>query len=86
MPIVRLPDGSKKIFDHPVTVADAAASIGAGLTRAALAGRVDGKLVDTSYLIERDADFAVVTDKDPDGLAILRHSTAHLLAHAVKEL
>jgi threonyl-tRNA synthetase len=86
MPIVRLPDGSKKIFDDPVTVADAAASIGAGLARAALAGRVDGKLVDTSYLIDRDADLAVVTDRDPDGLEILRHSTAHLLAHAVKEL
>jgi threonyl-tRNA synthetase len=86
MPIVRLPDGSQKIFDKPVTVAEAAASIGAGLARAALAGRVDGKLVDTSYLIDRDADLTVVTDKDPDGLEILRHSTAHLLAHAVKEL
>ena len=86
MPIVRLPDGSKKVFDKAVTVAEAAASIGAGLARAALAGRVDGKLVDTSYLIDRDADLAVVTDKDPDGLEILRHSTAHLLAHAVKEL
>ena len=86
MPIVRLPDGSQKTFDKPVTVAEAAASIGAGLARVALAGRVDGKLVDTSYLIDRDADLAVVTDKDPDGLEILRHSTAHLLAHAVKEL
>jgi threonyl-tRNA synthetase len=86
MPIVRLPDGSQKTFDKPVTVAEAAAAIGAGLARAALAGRVDGKLVDTSYLIDRDADLAVVTDKDPDGLEILRHSTAHLLAHAVKEL
>jgi threonyl-tRNA synthetase len=86
MPIVRLPDGSQKTFDRPVTVAEVAAAIGAGLARAALAGRVDGKLVDTSYLIDRDADLAVVTDKDPDGLEILRHSTAHLLAHAVKEL
>jgi threonyl-tRNA synthetase len=86
MPIVRLPDGSQKTFDKPVTVAEAAASIGAGLARAALAGRVDGRLVDTSYLIDRDVDLAVVTDKDPDGLGILRHSTAHLLAHAVKEL
>jgi threonyl-tRNA synthetase len=86
MPIVRLPDGSQKTFDKPVTVAEAAAAIGAGLARAALAGRVDGKLVDTSYLIDRDADLAVVTDKEPDGLEILRHSTAHLLAHAVKEL
>ena len=86
MPIVRLPDGSQKTFDKPVTVAEAAAAIGAGLARAALAGRVDGKLVDTSYLIDRDADLAVVTEKDPDGLSILRHSTAHLLAHAGKEL
>ncbi len=86
MPIVRLPDGSQKIFDKPVTVAEAAAAIGAGLARAALAGRVDGKLVDTSYVIDRDADLAVVTDENPDGLEILRHSTAHLLAHAVKEL
>jgi len=86
MPLVRLPDGSQKTFDKPVTVAEAAASIGAGLARAALAGRVDGKLVDTSYLIDRDADLAVITDKDPEGLEILRHSTAHLLAHAVKEL
>ncbi len=86
MPIVRLPDGSQKTFDKPVTVAEVAASIGAGLARAAVAGRVDGKLVDTSYLIEKDAELTVVTDRDPDGLEILRHSTAHLLAHAVKEL
>ena len=86
MPVVRLPDGSQKTFDAPVTIAEVAASIGAGLARAALAGRVDGKLVDTAYRIERDAALAVVTDRDPDGVAILRHSTAHLLAHAVKEL
>ncbi len=86
MPVVRLPDGSQKTFDAPVTVAEVAASIGAGLARAALAGRVDGKLVDTGYRIERDAELAIVTDRDPDGVAILRHSTAHLLAHAVKEL
>lgn len=86
MPNIRLPDGSLKAFDRPVTVAEVAAAIGAGLARAALAGRVDGKLVDTSHLIERDADLAIVTDKDADGLEILRHSTAHLLAHAVKEL
>jgi len=67
-------------------VAEVAQSIGAGLARAALAGRVDGKLVDTSYRLEQDADLAVVTDKDADGVEILRHSTAHLLAHAVKEL
>jgi threonyl-tRNA synthetase len=69
-----------------VTVAEVAASIGAGLAKAALAGRVDGKLVDTSHRIEADADLAIVTDKDPEGLEIIRHSTAHLLAHAVKEL
>jgi threonyl-tRNA synthetase len=86
MPSIRLPDGSLKAFDKPVTVAEVAASIGAGLARAALAGRVDGKLVDTSFLIDHDADLAVVTEKDADGVDILRHSTAHLLAHAVKEL
>ena len=83
---VRLPDGSQRQFDAPVTVAQVAASIGAGLAKAALAGKVDGKLVDTSFLIDRDADVAIVTDKDPDGLEVIRHSTAHLLAYAVKEL
>jgi threonyl-tRNA synthetase len=83
---VRLPDGSQRQFDAPVTVAQVAASIGAGLAKAALAGKVDGKLVDTSFLIEHDADLAIVTDKDADGLDVLRHSTAHLLAYAVKEL
>ena len=86
MPIIRLPDGSQKPFDKPVTVAEVAASIGAGLAKAALAGKVDGKLVDTSYAIDRDADVTIVTEKDPAGLDMLRHSTAHLLAHAVKEL
>ena len=83
---VQLPDGSKRSFDKPVSVAEVAASIGAGLAKAAVAGRVDGKLVDTSFLIERDASLAIVTDKDPDGLEVIRHSTAHLLAYAVKEL
>jgi len=83
---VRLPDGSQRQFDSAVTVAQVAASIGTGLAKAALAGKVDGKLVDTSYLIDRDADLAIVTDKDPDGLEVIRHSTAHLLAYAVKEL
>jgi threonyl-tRNA synthetase len=86
MPDIKLPDGSVRSFDRPVTVAEVAASIGAGLARAALAGRVDGKVVDTSYLIDRDAQVAIVTDKDPEGLEVLRHSTAHLLAYAVKEL
>ena len=86
MPDIRLPDGAIKHFDAPVTVAEVAASIGPGLAKAALAGRVDGKLVDTSYTLDRDASLAIVTDKDPDGLEVLRHSTAHLLAYAVKEL
>jgi threonyl-tRNA synthetase len=86
MPNVRLPDGSLKPFDKPVTVAEIAASIGPGLARAALAGRIDGKLVDTSFRVEKDADVAIVTAEDKDGLEVLRHSTAHLLAHAVKEL
>jgi threonyl-tRNA synthetase len=86
MPDIRLPDGAIKHFDAAVTVAEVAASIGPGLAKAALAGRVDGRLVDTSYRIDGDATLAVVTDKDPDGLAVLRHSTAHLLAYAVKEL
>ena len=86
MPNIRLPDGSVKTFDRPVTVAEFALSIGAGLARAALAGKVNGKLVDTSHRIESDADVEIVTDKDAAGLEIIRHSTAHLLAHAVKEL
>jgi threonyl-tRNA synthetase len=86
VPVVRLPDGSEKRFDAPVTVAEVAASIGAGLARAAVAGKVNGKLVDTSFPIEADSDLVIVTDKDPEGLEVVRHSTAHLLAHAVKEL
>jgi threonyl-tRNA synthetase len=86
VPVVTLPDGSQRPFAAAVTVADVAASIGAGLARAALAGRVDGKLVDTSYLIERDAALAIVTEKDPAALEIIRHSTAHLLAQAVQAL
>src|SRR6185312_11103136 len=86
MPVVTLPDGSQRPFDQPVTVDDVAASIGAGLRKAALAGRVNGKLVDTSYRIESDASLAIVTDKDPDGIDVIRHSTAHLLAQAVKSL
>ena len=86
MPVVTLPDGSQRRFDQPVTVDEVAAGIGAGLRKAALAGRVNGKLVDTSYVIADDANLAIVTDKDADGLDIIRHSTAHLLAQAVKEL
>jgi threonyl-tRNA synthetase len=83
---IRLPDGSSRAFDAPVTVAQVAAAIGPGLAKAALAGRVDGKLVDTSHVIDRDADVAIVTERDAAGLEVLRHSTAHLLAYAVKEL
>ena len=86
MPDIKLPDGSVRSFPQPVTIAEVAASIGAGLARAALAGKVNGKLVDTSYRIEEDAELAIVTDRDADGLEIIRHSTAHLLAYAVKEL
>ncbi|MDP2783744.1 MAG: threonine--tRNA ligase [Sulfurimicrobium sp.] len=86
MPVIRLPDGSERKFDQAVTVADVAANIGAGLARVALAGKVNGKLVDTSFLIENDADLAIVTDKDAEGQDVIRHSAAHLLAQAVKEL
>src|SRR6266542_491891 len=86
MPKIRLPDGAVKEFPAPVTVAEVAASIGPGLAKAALAGRVDGKLVDVAHNIASDASVAIVTDKDADGLEVLRHSTAHLLAYAVKEL
>jgi len=83
---ITLPDGSKRSFPGPVTVAEVAAGIGPGLAKAALAGKVDGRLVDTSHRIERDAALSIVTDKDPEGLEIIRHSTAHLLASAVKSL
>jgi threonyl-tRNA synthetase len=83
---ITLPDGSKREFPAPPTVADVAASIGPGLAKSALGGRVDGKLVDTSHRLESDASLSIVTDKDADGLDMIRHSTAHLLAYAVKEL
>jgi len=83
---IRLPDGSARQFEGAVTVAEVAASIGAGLAKAALAGKVNGKLVDLSHRIEGDAELAVITEKNAEGVEILRHSTAHLLAHAVKEL
>ncbi len=86
MPIITLPDGSQKTFDHPVTVAEVAASIGPGLAKAALAGKVEGKVVDLSHRLEQDSRVAIVTDKDPEGLDVIRHSAAHLLAYAVKEL
>ena len=86
MPVITLPDGSQREFAQPVTVAEVAQSIGAGLARAALAGKVDDRLVDTSFRIEKDARVGIVTDKDGEGLEVIRHSTAHLLAYAVKEL
>lgn len=86
MPVVRLPDGSKRDFNQPVTVMEIAKSIGTGLARAAIAGKINGKLVDTSDLIKADSDLSIVTEKDVEGLEIIRHSSAHLLAHAVKEL
>jgi len=86
MPVITLPDGSQRSFDDPVSVYDVAASIGAGLARAALAGRVNGDLVDSSHVMESDSELAIVTDRDEDGLDIIRHSAAHLMAQAVKEL
>jgi len=86
MPVVTLPDGSQREFAQPVTVAEVAQSIGAGLARAALAGKVDGRLVDTSFSIATDTTLGIITEKDPEGLEIIRHSTAHLMAYAVKEL
>jgi threonyl-tRNA synthetase len=83
---ITLPDGSRREFEHPVSVAEVAASIGAGLAKAALAGKVDGKLVDTGFRIDNDASLEIVTDKHPDALEVLRHSTAHLLAQAVQRL
>ena len=86
MTIVRLPDGSERKFEQSVTVMEVAASIGAGLVRAALAGKVNGKLMDMSHRIDADCDLAIITEKDAEGLEVIRHSSAHLLAHAVKEL
>lgn len=83
---VTLPDGSQRQFDHPVSIHDIAADIGTGLARAALAGKVNGKLVDTSHIIEQDAEIAIVTERDEEGLDIIRHSTSHLMAQAVKQL
>ncbi len=86
MPVITLPDGSRREFPHAPSVADVAAAIGPGLAKAALVGKVNGKLVDTSYRIEHDATLAIVTERDPEGIEVIRHSSAHLLAQAVKEL
>ena len=86
MPVITLPDGSTRDFDRPVTVAEIAAAVGPGLARAALAGRVGGRLVDACVPVAEDAEVAVITGDDPEGLEILRHSMAHLLGQAVKQL
>lgn len=86
MPIITLPDGSQRIFENPVTVAEVALSIGAGLARAALAGKIDGQLVDTSFLIEQDSALAIITEKSEEALEIIRHSCAHLMAQALQRL
>jgi len=86
MPQVTLPDGSNRQFDHPVSVFDVASDIGAGLAKAAIGGKVDGNMVDTSYLIDRDVELSIITPTSPEGLEIIRHSSAHLLAQAVKQL
>ncbi len=86
MPVITLPDGSQRQFESPVSVMDVAADIGPGLAKATLAGKVDGKLVDASFVIENDATLAIVTERDEEGLEIIRHSAAHLLAQAVKQL
>jgi threonyl-tRNA synthetase len=86
MPVITLPDGTQLSFDHPVSVHEVAAAIGPGLAKAALAGKVDGRLVDTSYVVRQNAPLAIITPRDEEGLEIIRHSSAHLLAHAVKQL
>ncbi|MGZ0018662.1 threonine--tRNA ligase [Nitrosomonas sp. wSCUT-2] len=86
MTVVRLPDGSERTYEEPVTIMDVATSIGTGLARAAIAAKVDGKLVDVSSRINGNCELAIITEKDPEGIEIIRHSCAHLLAHAVKEL
>ena len=86
MPVITLPDGSQRRFEHAVSVHDVAADIGPGLAKAALAGVVDGREVDTSYVIEDDAELSIVTERDEAGLDVIRHSTAHLLAQATQQL
>lgn len=86
MPAITLPDGSQRHYDNPISVAGVAADIGPGLAKAALAGKVNGKLVDTSYVIDQDCELAIVTERDPDALEVIRHSTAHLLAMATQQL
>ncbi len=86
MPVISLPDGSQRSFDNAVTIFDVASDIGPGLAKAALAGKVNGDIVDTSYLIEDDSELSIITSRDDAGLEIIRHSSAHLMAQAVKQL
>ena len=86
MPVITLPDGSQRTFDTPVTVYQVAQSIGAGLAKATVAGKIDGRLVDACDLIEQDASLQIITPRDEEGLEIIRHSCAHLVGHAVKQL
>jgi len=86
MPVITLPDGSKREFAHPVSTLDVAADIGPGLAKACIAGRVNGELKDACDLIEIDAELSIITAKDEEGIEILRHSCAHLLGHAIKQL
>jgi threonyl-tRNA synthetase len=86
MPVITLPDGSQRHYDHAVSPMDVALDIGPGLAKATIAGRVDGELVDASDLIEHDAKLSIITAKDEEGLEIIRHSCAHLLGHAIKQL
>ena len=86
MPIITLPDGSQRQFENAVSVMDVAADIGPGLAKACIAGRVNGELVDACELIEQDSQLAIITAKDDEGLEIIRHSCAHLLGHAIKQL
>jgi threonyl-tRNA synthetase len=86
MPTITLPDGHQRVFDNPVSVRDVAAAIGPGLAKSALAGKVDGQLVDISHVLNQDANLVIITERDPEGLEVIRHSCAHLLAHAVKQL
>jgi len=86
MPIITLPDGTEKSFDQPLNVFEVAKSIGSGLAKATLAGKVNGEMVDASYMIEADASVSIITAKDEEGLEVIRHSTAHLLAQATQML
>ena len=86
MPVVTLPDGSTRSFDQAVSVHDVAADIGPGLAKAALAGKVDGQLVDTGYIISADAELAIITGKNEEALELMRHDAAHIMAQAVQEL